>query len=161
MVSASRAHARVGREIGPLAHVTIALANLLVAHGSPDEAVDVMTQWLNLWRCARGEDSNRIQRPANCSFGPFPEADRLPEWFSIRAEFELNVLLYRLAGEGNITYRDFLLDHTAHFSDFIARSQHYDRRSPHLGGTGAPAGISIGDELQHCLLAKPVESGAK
>jgi hypothetical protein len=141
-------------------YVTIALANLLVAHGSPDEAVDVMTQWLNLWRCARGEDSNRKQRPANCTFGPLPEADRLPEWFSIRAEFELNVLLYRLAGEGNITYRDFLRDHTVHFSDFVARPQHYDRR-PQPGGDGAPVGISISEELRHCLLAKPVESGAK
>jgi hypothetical protein len=40
-------------------YVTIALANLLVAHGSSDEAIDVITQWLYLWRCARGEGTER------------------------------------------------------------------------------------------------------
>jgi hypothetical protein len=37
-------------------YVTIALAKLLVAHGSPDAALHELTQWLDLWRCARGTD---------------------------------------------------------------------------------------------------------
>ena len=35
-------------------YTSIALANLLVAKGSPDKAVDVLTSWLDLWLCARG-----------------------------------------------------------------------------------------------------------
>jgi hypothetical protein len=31
-------------------YTSIALANLLVAHGSPDEAIIVLTQWIDLWR---------------------------------------------------------------------------------------------------------------
>ena len=114
-------------------YVAIALANLLVAHGSPDEAIDVMTQWLYLWRCARGADHDRKQRPEGCAFGPLPEADRLPEWFGIRAEFDLNVLLYQQAGEANITYRDFLRDHAQHFADYLKT-----------------VGITIHAELQRC-----------
>jgi hypothetical protein len=114
-------------------YVTIALANLLVAHGSPDEAIDVMTQWLYLWRCARGKEDDRKQRPEGCSFGPLDDANRLPEWFGIRAEFDLNVLLFQQAGEANITYRDFLRDHAQHFSNYMAK-----------------VGISIREVLRHC-----------
>ena len=114
-------------------YVAIALANLLVAHGSSDEAIDVMTQWLYLWRCARGADNDKRKRSEGCTFGPLSEADRLPEWFGIRAEFDLNVLLYQQAGEANITYRDFLRDHAQHFTDYMAS-----------------VGISIREELQHC-----------
>ena len=43
---------------------------------------------------------------------------KLPEWFGIRAEFELNVILYRMVGEANITYRDFLQEHAEHFAAY-------------------------------------------
>jgi hypothetical protein len=114
-------------------YVAIALANLLVAHGSPDEAIDVMTQWLYLWRCARGKENDNKQRAEGCTFGPLDEANALPEWFGIRAEFDLNVLLYQQAGEANITYRDFLREHAQHFSSYLAK-----------------VGISVPAELRHC-----------
>jgi hypothetical protein len=114
-------------------YVAIALSNLLVAHGSPDEAIDVMTQWLYLWRCARGADNDRTKPSEGCDFRPLPDADRLPEWFGIRAEFDLNVLLYEQAGEANITYRDFLRDHAQHFANYMKT-----------------VGISIPEELQQC-----------
>jgi hypothetical protein len=114
-------------------YVTIALANLLVAHGSPDEAIDVMTQWLYLWRCARGKYNDSKQRAEGCSFGPLEYASKLPEWFGIRAESDLNVLLYQQAGESNITYRDFLREHAQHFTNYMAK-----------------VGISIQAELRRC-----------
>jgi hypothetical protein len=128
-------------------YVTIALANLLVAHGSPDEAVEVLTQWLDLWKCARGSTScpdgaNVEKSKANAAM--------IPEWFGIRAEFYLNVLLYRLVGEANITYRDFLKEHVSHFSEYVA----------HGGSktTGAsPPNISIDAELDRCTHAKNYE----
>jgi hypothetical protein len=120
-------------------YITVALANLLVAHGSPDEAVEVLTQWLDLWRCARGD--------ASCPDGTNVEESRataatIPEWFGIRAEFYLNVLLYRLVGEANITYRDFLREHVSHFSEYVAHGSKT---------AGAPSpNISINGELNRC-----------
>jgi hypothetical protein len=121
-------------------YVTTALANLLVAHGSPDEAVEVLTQWLDLWKCARGV--------ANCPDGANVEKSRanaamIPEWFGIRAEFYLNVLLYRLVGEANITYRDFLKEHVSHFSEYAAHA------GSKTSGSSSP-NISIDGELNHC-----------
>ena len=55
-------------------------------------------------------------------------SNNLPEWFGIRAEFELNVLLFQQGGEENITYRDFLLDQSKHFADYAAHPRGYDLR---------------------------------
>jgi hypothetical protein len=121
-------------------YVSIALANILVAHGSPDEAVEVLTQWLDLWKCARGV--------GGCQHGVDLDKSRsrameLPEWFGIRAEFYLNVLLYRLVGEANITYRDFLKEHVNHFSEYAGRAK--------LKPIGSVLpNISIGGDLQRC-----------
>lgn len=132
-------------------YVTIALANLLVAHGSADEAIDVITQWLYLWSCARGEGA------AKCDKIPrLPEANQLPEWFGIRAEFELNVLLYGQVGEANITYHDFLKDHAKHFTDYAAHRPSYDRPGGAPTAAQGSGGISIHDELQRCQDRKPL-----
>jgi len=123
-------------------YVTIALAKLLVAHGSPDAALHVLTQWLDLWRCAQGDPSDgTAARWGNGDSGkraactPVAKATKLPDWFSIRAEFEINVLLYEVAGNSNIVYRDFLKDHGGHF----AKVAQEDR------------GLSIQSELTRCL----------
>ena len=64
-------------------YVTIALANLLVAHGSSDAAIDVITQWLYQWRCARGEGTGEKKTPAaKCKFGPIEAASKLPSGFA-------------------------------------------------------------------------------
>ena len=137
-------------------YVTIALANLLVSHGSSDEAIDVLTQWLYLWRCARDEGTEGKQRPAKCTFGPLgAAANKLPEWFRIRAEFELNVLLYQQGGEENITYRDFLRDQAEHFADYAAHPRSYDRRGGPSTAARGSAGISIREELERCQDRKP------
>ena len=141
-------------------YVTIALANLLVAHGSSDEAIDVITQLLYQWRCARGEDTDRKERAAKCKFGPLAVASRLPEWFRIRAEFELNVLLYGQAGEENITYRDFLRDHAAHFADYAAHPHKDDRRESPAAKVQGSGGISIREELTRCQDRKPPTDGS-
>jgi len=137
-------------------YVTIALANLLVAHGSSDEAIDVITQWLYQWRCARGEGTDGKKTPAaKCRFGPLPAASKLPEWFRVRAEFELNVLLYGQAGEANITYRDFLRDHAEHFANYAANRRSNNRPGDAATAAQGSGGISIHGELQHCQDRKP------
>lgn len=133
-------------------YVTIALANLLVAHGSSDEAVEVLAQWLDLWDCARGED-NGTREFRHCKSGPLKEAAMLPEWFRIRAEFELSVLLYDMAGEANITYRDFLKTAVDHFAAYAEQTEHFGERLAVHGYPSEPArrrSISIGGELKRC-----------
>lgn len=142
-------------------YVTIALAKLLVAHGSPDAAIHVLTQWLDLWRCAQGTDPSdgTAARWGNGDSGkraactPVAKAKRLPDWFSIRAEFEINVLLYKIAGDTNIVYRDFLKDHGDHFAKVAQMA-------------AADHSLSIQSELTRCLnshglRAKPNEPSAK
>jgi len=141
-------------------YVTIALAKLLVAHGSPDAALHVLTQWLDLWRCARGTDPSdgTAARWGNGDSGkraactPVAKAKDLPDWLSIRAEFEINVLLYKVAGNSNIVYRDFLKNHGGHFAQ-VAQ------------GAAADHGLSIQSELTRCLNSrglrdKPNEASA-
>src|SRR5262249_22657683 len=120
-------------------YVTIALADLLIAHGSPDEAAEVLVDWLDLWRCARGDHDR-----GGCRFGPVPPARGLPEWFGIRAEFDLSVLVYRLTGEANITYHDFLKTAVKHFADFANPGRPIGR------------GVSIRGELEKCRNRVPV-----
>jgi hypothetical protein len=139
-------------------YVAMTLANLLVAHGSPDEAIDVLAQWLLLWSCARGDDPERT----GCDLYRQPSAaGDLPEWFRIRAEFELNTLLFRQAGESNLAYRDFLGALAKHFTNYNAKPQSYDRRR-HRPAVAAdpPPGISIGAELTRCEQRKtPADGG--
>jgi hypothetical protein len=122
-------------------YVTIALANLLVAHGSPDEAVEVLTAWLDMWKCARGLPS--CKKKINVSPEITNNAVSMPEWFGVRAEFYLNVLLYRLGGEANITYRYFLEEHAKHFADYAMNGE---ARRAHA----AQPYISIEGELRAC-----------
>ena len=101
---------------------------------------------LDLWRCARGTDpsdgtaakwgNGDSGKRAACT--PVAKAKDLPDWFSIRAEFEINVLLYRIAGNSNIVYRDFLKNHGDHFAK-VAQ------------GAEAGHGLSISSELTRCL----------
>jgi hypothetical protein len=132
-------------------YITIALANLLVAHGSPDEAIDVLAQWLDLWRCARRQGSADQVHVTPCVFGPVPGAAGLPEWFGIRAEFELSVLLYRMAGEQNITYRDFLKEHAQHFTKFAEKPESYAARSTVAGQAAPLPSVTIRGSLRQCL----------
>jgi hypothetical protein len=125
-------------------YATIALANLLLAHGSPDGAVDVLTQWLHLWRCARGEFGSPTNRAKTCDRGPIPSADNFTEWFSIRAEASLNEILYSITGENNIVYRDFLRETAKHFADYARSPETYDRR------ISTPRNVSIIAEATNC-----------
>src|SRR5262249_54059814 len=60
----------------------------------------------------------------------------------IRAEFEINIRLYQIAGERNVTYHDFLVAQAKHFADFA---------SPRL---------SISTELDACSQHPPTAAEA-
>jgi hypothetical protein len=119
-------------------YVAIALASLLQAHGSTDEAIDVLAKWLDTWRCARGEVQRQSAAPGEaggCDFGPAKDAAELPEWFRFRAEFQMNVLLFQYVGDANFVYHDFLKEHKEAFAKFAGA-----QKNP----------ISIGAALDRC-----------
>jgi hypothetical protein len=132
-------------------YVSIALAKLLVAHGAPDEAVEVLTQWLDLWKCVRDGTHCRHELGEEDRRKLLSDATKLPEWFRIRAEFELNVLLYHLVGEANITYRDFLKEHADHFTNYAANPGKYITQTEHA--VILPS-VSIQAELHRCQRAE-------
>jgi hypothetical protein len=127
-------------------YTAIALANLLVAHGASDEAIEVLTQWLDLWHCARARksDDNPAQK---CNFDPVERSEQLPEWFAIRAEFELNLLMYQVARETNVAYHEFLKVHAQHYRDYLRQAPADVIVSDHKEARR----ISIEEELQRCL----------
>jgi hypothetical protein len=139
-------------------YTSIALANLLVAHGSPDEAIIVLTQWLDLWRCSRGEEGNAsiLVRDAHERLEPHTKgcestpviagARELPAWLGLRAEFELSIILYRLVGEGNIAYRDFMRDHTTRFQQYLEKPITLRRTA----SEGPPRSITLKSSSQSC-----------
>jgi hypothetical protein len=143
-------------------YTSIALANLLVAHGSPDQAIMVLAEWLDLWRCARGEEGgpDRDRRPGiqdpKCSIPANEEAKRLPEWLGLRAEFELSIMLYRLVGESSIAYRDFMRNLLVRFQSSLRR--------PIIVRSTASEGLSrsilIQQEAQGCVSSQPENSSS-
>jgi hypothetical protein len=113
-------------------YTPIALATLLWAHGAPDEGVDVLAEWLDMWSCARAEPGRRKD---GCPRESLPEAKHLPEWFRHRVEFELAALLWRVTGYANINFRDFVDDHRKRFEEYVRAS---------------PGGISLKNALAEC-----------
>jgi hypothetical protein len=123
-------------------YTTIALANLLVAHGSPDQAIIVLSEWLDLWRCSRGEAEGRKCGGILVS----KEAQAMPPWLGLRAEFELSVMLYRLVGEGHAAYRDLM-------RDLLPRFERYLESPITLVGSATEdfnRSISMREEAQRC-----------
>jgi hypothetical protein len=119
-------------------YVAIALASLLQAHGSTDEAIDVLAKWLDMWKCARGDAQRQTLAPeeaGGCDFGPVNYAAELPEWFRFRAEFQMNVLLFQYVGDFNFVYHDFLTEHKDAFAKFAGAQKN---------------AISIGAALDRC-----------
>jgi hypothetical protein len=128
-------------------YTSIALANLLIAHGSPDQAIIVLAEWLDLWKCARGE----AQGPKCGGVRENKEARDLPPWLGLRAEFELSTMLYRLVGEGHRAYRDFM-------RDFVDRFEHYLENPITVVGTATEdfnRSISMREEARRCASPQP------
>jgi hypothetical protein len=69
----------------------LVLADLIHAHGSPDEAIAVLAEWLNL--------SNAFRRA-------YPE-DKIPKWWELRVMSHISILMAEVAGQNNLAYRDF------------------------------------------------------
>ena len=69
----------------------LVLADLIHAHGSPDEAIAVLAEWLNLSNAYRKE---------------YP-GDKIPKWWELRVMSRISILMADVAGQNNLAYREF------------------------------------------------------
>ena len=69
----------------------LVLADLIHAHGSPDEAIAVLAEWLNL--------SNAYRKA-------YP-GDKIPKWWELRVMSRISILMADVAGQNNLAYREF------------------------------------------------------
>ncbi len=85
----------------------LVLADLLVAHGAPDEAIRVLAEWLNDWAIWQ----NTAAKPHD-----------LPRWYEIRVASRLALFMKNLAGQTNIAYREFFHYYKTTFEDYVGNS---------------------------------------
>ena len=85
-------------------YVFLVLADLLVASGSPDQAIAVLTDWLDLSTTNRAE---------------------YPEWFQLRVASRISVLLADLAGQNTYGYREFLASYESRLKSYVGSSNEH------------------------------------
>jgi hypothetical protein len=69
-------------------YTALVLADLIHAHGSPDEAIAVLAEWLDM--ASYGEEAGKISR-----------------WWRLRVMSRISLLMAEVAGQNNLAYRDF------------------------------------------------------
>jgi hypothetical protein len=74
-------------------YTALVLADLIHARGSPDEAIAVLAEWLDIdtYRSKNAEDAEKISR-----------------WWHLRVMSRITLLMAEVAGQSNRAYRDFL-----------------------------------------------------
>lgn len=101
-------------------YTTIAAADLLWVHGSRDEALYVLAEWVDAWNCAHGKaslaDETCVQHRADDLI------KRLPNWFGYRAEFELSAIAFEVAGPENQNYNNYISDFSDRFKKYLANA---------------------------------------
>jgi hypothetical protein len=73
-------------------YTALVLADLIHAHGSPDEAIAVLAEWLDMdsYWSKNGE-----------------EAGKISNWWRLRVMSRISLLMAEVAGQNNLAYRDF------------------------------------------------------
>jgi hypothetical protein len=74
-------------------YTALVLADLIHAHGSPDEAIGVLVEWLDAL------DSYRKKEPT--------ESEKIPKWWELRVMSRISILMAQVAGQNNLAYREF------------------------------------------------------
>jgi hypothetical protein len=81
-------------------YVTLALADLLIADGAPDQAVTVLAEWLSQWNVVDKLIQQRQQAGV-----PSTAWARAMEWYGVRVMSRLVVNLEKISGRNNRSYR--------------------------------------------------------
>jgi hypothetical protein len=76
-------------------YTALVLADLIHAHGSPDEAIAILAEWLDM-------DSYRSKNAEKA------EKEKISKWWRLRVMSRITLLMAEVAGQNNLAYRDFL-----------------------------------------------------
>jgi hypothetical protein len=139
----------------------LVLADLIHAHGSPDEAIAVLAEWLNMSTAFRKAYPN----------------DRIPKWWELRVMSHISILMAEVAGQNNLAYRDFFDAYKKELEDYFEkknvtldrikmRCKDWNSRQSALAanvsagasGYGQPDTLSVEQKAFYLLLAAEDES---
>lgn len=99
-------------------YLSIALADLLLAHWAPDEAVHVLADWLTLWdKLASRKAEPGIGTPQDVTIA------MLPPWFRVRVLSKLQLILEDLAGTNNSAFRKILKQYQDNLAAYLSSSR--------------------------------------
>ncbi|HWU44881.1 MAG TPA: hypothetical protein VN132_15620, partial [Bdellovibrio sp.] len=87
---------------------TLVLADLLHAHGSPDEAIAVLAEWFS---------ASDFYRKTNQK-----DAEKISKWWQLRVMSRIAILMLQVAGQNNIAYRDFFDAYKRELESYFAKS---------------------------------------
>jgi hypothetical protein len=89
-------------------YTALVLADLIHAHGSPDEAIAVLAEWLDMldsyWR-KNGEDAG------------------VSKWWYLRIMSRISILMAEVAGENNLAYREFFDAYKKEMENFFEKKR--------------------------------------
>jgi hypothetical protein len=105
-------------------YTTLALSDLLLAHGAPDEAIAVLTEWLSHWIAMRQAvyDRNRVMDFSDSKAIMDNPEPYLPDWFRFRIASRVAILLSDLGGPNNRAFRDFMEYYETEFAKYVSES---------------------------------------
>jgi hypothetical protein len=149
---------------------TIALADLLLAHGAPDEAASVLAEWLWRWEQLSSLRDDAIKGgPAGAQLPSkdgrvteLTEALSMPEWYRIEVLAKLQAILSELAGQNNRSFRDILDHYKTVFANYVGGSRytfHLEDIAEKCGGWDKQFGNGdIARQIAYILLGTEIDS---
>jgi hypothetical protein len=97
-------------------YTDLALADLLVAHGAPDQAVSVLAEWL-----AGQEELEKP--PKSSSRKPDEDIYHMPKWFKIRVLGKLQAILGDMTRKQARAFKDVLEAYRVAFADYVGSGE--------------------------------------
>ena len=88
-------------------YTALVLADLIHAHGSPDEAIGVLAEWLDV--------SDSYRKKAR------KESEKIPKWWELRVMSRISILMAEVAGQNNLAYREFFDAYKKELENYFAQ----------------------------------------
>jgi hypothetical protein len=88
-------------------YTALVLADLIHAHGSPDEAIGVLAEWLDVLDSYRDKDRK--------------ESEKIPKWWKLRVMSRISILMAEVAGQNNLAYREFFAVYKKELEEYFAK----------------------------------------
>jgi hypothetical protein len=88
-------------------YTALVLADLIHAHGSPDEAIGVLAEWLDVLDSYRNKERK--------------ESKKIPKWWELRVMSRISILMAEVAGQNNLAYREFFGVYKKELENYFAK----------------------------------------